>query len=415
METFAGPSSQTHWGRQGDGLRWSGLMTHLAAFALALSLFQVAGPTPGGTFIDDDGHVLEGGIEAIAAEGITFGCNPPLNDRYCPERVLTRAQMAAMVVRAEDLPATSTDAFIDDDGHVLEGAINRLAAAGITFGCNPPANNRFCPDDTVTRAQAAGFLARALSIPASSTNHFVDDNGHVLERAINRIADRGITLGCNPPANNRFCPNDGVTRAQIAGMLTRALGLTPMPPPPRAALAWATVVDGLEAPIQVLSPPGENRLLIAEQGGVVRIAQGGNLTGVFLDISDDVIFSGERGSSLDRAASGLPGRSASVRLVLGPSPIRRERRPHHLSGRVRHRPQSPDRLVPAHRAGCRSAVQQPQRRFSVLRPRWLSVSIPRRRGERQRPGWAGPQPEHLAREDDPDRCRRCPALCHPRR
>ncbi len=100
METFAGPSSQTHWGRQGDGLRWSGLMTHLAAFALALSLFQVAGPTPGGTFIDDDGHVLEGGIEAIAAEGITFGCNPPLNDRYCPERVLTRAQMAAMVVRA---------------------------------------------------------------------------------------------------------------------------------------------------------------------------------------------------------------------------------------------------------------------------------------------------------------------------
>ena len=270
-------------------------MTHLAAFALAMSLFQVAGPTPGGTFIDDDGHVLEGGIEAIAAEGITFGCNPPLNDRYCPERVLTRAQMAAMVVRAQDLPATSTDAFVDDDGHVLEGAINRLAAAGITFGCNPPANNRFCPDDTVTRAQAAGFLARALSIPASSTNHFVDDNGHVLEGAINRIADRGITLGCNPPANDRFCPNDGVTRAQIAGMLTRALGLTPMPPPPRSALAWATVVDGLEAPIQVLSPPGENRLLIAEQGGVVRIAQGGNLTGIFLDISDDVIFSGERG------------------------------------------------------------------------------------------------------------------------
>ena len=129
---------------------------------------------------------------------------------------------------------TSTDAFVDDDGHVLEGAINRLAAAGITFGCNPPANNRFCPDDTVTRAQAAGFLARALSIPASSTNHFVDDNGHVLEGAINRIADRGITLGCNPPTNNRFCPNDGVTRAQMAGMLTRALGLTPMSPPPRS-------------------------------------------------------------------------------------------------------------------------------------------------------------------------------------
>ena len=270
-------------------------MTQIAVFALALAMFQVAPLAPGGSFTDDDGHVLEGGIEAIAGESITFGCNPPFNDRYCPDRVLTRAQMAAMVARARNLPNTSIDAFVDDNGHVLEGAINRLAAAGIAFGCNPPANNRFCPDDTVTRAQSAGFLARALSIPASNTNHFVDDHGHVLEGAINRIADRGITLGCNPPTNNRFCPNDGVTRAQVAGMLTRALGLTPMRPPARPALDWSLVVDGLEAPIQVVAPPGESRLLIAEQGGVVRIAQGGALTGVFLDISDDVIFSGERG------------------------------------------------------------------------------------------------------------------------
>lgn len=270
-------------------------MTHLAALALALSLFQVVGLPPGGTFTDDDGHVLEGAIEAIAAERITFGCNPPVNDRYCPDDVMTRAQMAAMIARAKNLPATSTDAFVDDEGHVLEGAINRLAAAGITLGCNPPANDRFCPERTVTRAEAAGFLARAEAIPASTTDHFVDDNGHVLEGAINRIADRGITIGCNPPVNDRFCPNDGITRAQAAGMLTRALGLTPMVPPPRSALAWAEVVDGLSSPIQVLAPPGENRLLIAEQGGVVRIAQGGNLTGVFLDISDEVIFSGERG------------------------------------------------------------------------------------------------------------------------
>lgn len=32
-----------------------------------------------GTFTDDDGNVHEGYIEAIAAEGITGGCNPPDN------------------------------------------------------------------------------------------------------------------------------------------------------------------------------------------------------------------------------------------------------------------------------------------------------------------------------------------------
>ena len=39
---------------------------------------------PGGTFFDDNGNIHEGNIEAIAAAGITRGCNPPTNNRYCP-------------------------------------------------------------------------------------------------------------------------------------------------------------------------------------------------------------------------------------------------------------------------------------------------------------------------------------------
>jgi hypothetical protein len=71
--------------------------------------------------------------------------------------------MAAFLVRALDLPAyTGPDRFFDDNGHVFEGAIERLAQAGITVGCNPPANDRFCPNDPVNRAQMAGFLRRAL-------------------------------------------------------------------------------------------------------------------------------------------------------------------------------------------------------------------------------------------------------------
>jgi hypothetical protein len=41
-------------------------MTLLATLALVLGLLPVAALAPGGTFTDDDGHVLEGGIEAIA-------------------------------------------------------------------------------------------------------------------------------------------------------------------------------------------------------------------------------------------------------------------------------------------------------------------------------------------------------------
>ncbi len=177
-----------------------------------------------GTFFDDDTSVHVNGIEAMAAAGITKGCNPPFNDMFCPERTLTRAEAATLLARALSLPDPGKDFFTDDNGDVLEGGINRLAAAGITTGCNPPANTRFCPDRALSRAEFATFIARALGLPAASGDFFVDDNGHILEGAINRIAQAGITTGCNPPTNNQFCPGRLNTRAETATFLTRALG-----------------------------------------------------------------------------------------------------------------------------------------------------------------------------------------------
>lgn len=178
-----------------------------------------------GTFFDDDGSVHEKGIEAIAAAGITQSCNPPFKDMYCPGDTLTRAQAATFISRALDLPIASGDYFNDDDGHLLEGGINRIAEAGITQGCNPPANDRFCPDRALTRAEFAAFVSRALSLPVATTDYFTDDNGHVLEGAVNRLAFAGITKGCNPPLNDQFCPNRILTRAETATFLTRALKL----------------------------------------------------------------------------------------------------------------------------------------------------------------------------------------------
>jgi hypothetical protein len=177
-----------------------------------------------GRFYDDDTSVHRNGIEAIAAAGITVGCNPPFNDRFCPSGVLTRAQAATFLARALGLGDASQDYFDDDDGHLLEGGVNKVAEAGITTGCNPPANTRFCPDRSMTRAEFATFIVRALGLPPAGADYFTDDDGHVLEGAINRLAEAGITKGCNPPANDHFCPQDLLTRAETATFLTRAFG-----------------------------------------------------------------------------------------------------------------------------------------------------------------------------------------------
>ena len=115
------------------------------------------------TFIDDDGSVFEADIEWMAAAGITRGCNPPVNDRFCPDGEVTREQMAAFLVRALGYTDDGGgDLFIDDDDSVFEGDIDRLGTAGVTKGCNPPTNDRFCPSNDVSRGQMAAFLYRAL-------------------------------------------------------------------------------------------------------------------------------------------------------------------------------------------------------------------------------------------------------------
>ncbi len=233
------------WGRTG--------ITAGAALLLFVPVvgFAAASLPPGGSFSDDDGNIHEAAIEAIAAEGITKGCNPPINDLYCPSATVTRGQMAAFLVRALDLPSTADAPFSDAAG-VFEDSINRLAAAGITRGCNPPTNTLFCPDSAVTRGQMAAFLVRALDLPSTTDAPFSDAAG-VFEDSINRLAAAGITKGCNPPTNDLFCPDSPVKRDQMASFLTRALDLTPITPPPPTTSTTSGGTTGTTLPA-VLPP-----------------------------------------------------------------------------------------------------------------------------------------------------------------
>jgi hypothetical protein len=177
-------------------------------------------------FVDDDGSTFEADIEWIAAEGITKGCNPPVNDRYCPDDFVTRGQMAAFLHRALDdvLSPTEQVEFIDDNGNTFEADIEWLGGTGVTKGCNPPDNDQYCPDDFVTRGQMAAFLVRGLGYTDDGGGDlFIDDDGNTFEADIDKLGTAGVTKGCNPPTNDQYCPNDFVTRGQMAAFLRRAL------------------------------------------------------------------------------------------------------------------------------------------------------------------------------------------------
>lgn len=206
----------------------------VAGVLLACALLYLAAPTPadaGDRFTDvPAGHTFHDDISWLSTEGVTRGCNPPANTQFCPDEIVTRGQMAAFLVRALGLGSSEID-FSDTAGHVFEADVSSLAAAGITRGCNPPANNRFCPDDPVTRGQMAAFLNRALDL-APGTANFFDISDSVFIDDIGALAAAGVTRGCNPPSNTLFCPDNLVTRAQMAAFLRRGIegGSEPVAP-----------------------------------------------------------------------------------------------------------------------------------------------------------------------------------------
>ncbi|MEA2022749.1 MAG: Ig-like domain-containing protein [Actinomycetota bacterium] len=216
--------------RINDGLDASAL-TDTATVTIAIKSTD-PGPDPDPTpthprFVDVPAtHLFYADVEWLASEGITKGCNPPINDHYCPDANVTRGQMAAFLVRALGYTDDGGgDLFVDDDSSIFEADIDRLGTAGVTKGCNPPANTHYCPDAYVTRGQMAAFLVRAMGYTDNGGGDlFTDDNDSIFEGDIDRLGTAGVTKGCNPPTNTHYCPDAHVTRAQMAAFLHRALG-----------------------------------------------------------------------------------------------------------------------------------------------------------------------------------------------
>jgi len=183
-----------------------------SALSLRSTTFDVT-VTPRFTDVPTD-HLFAGEVVGLNALGITGGCT---SVDFCPDRSVTRAEMAAFLVRALDLPAALGDPFSDDDGHALEAEIASLAASGISSGCSATS---FCPNRLVTRAEMAAFLVRGFDLVAAAGAPFADVEGHFFEAEIASLAASGITSGCSPTS---FCPGRSVSRGEMAAFLIRAI------------------------------------------------------------------------------------------------------------------------------------------------------------------------------------------------
>ena len=174
---------------------------------------------PAGSASADDAAVVSPAVDLVdVADGcISEGCWDPISRREMAGLVVEvlidvgRAELRGHAGRFEDVDATDPWA----------GHIEAFAALGITDGCSrEPA--RYCPDRPVTRGQMAVFLARAFDLPdpVDGARSFRDvPEDHRFAYAIRRLAAAGVTVGY---PDGTYRPNAEVSRRHISVFLVRA-------------------------------------------------------------------------------------------------------------------------------------------------------------------------------------------------
>ena len=186
----------------------------------------------GGGFSDVTEGVHKPAIDALAAMGVFEGTECA-EGMFCPGDEMKRWTMGVWLVRVLDgaePAAVSESSFADVESDEWWLAhVERLAELEVTKGCKTEPL-RFCPEQSVTRAQMATFLVRAFDLEAAEPAGFTDTAGNTHETNIDALAAARVTAGCKTDPL-RYCPSKSVTRSQMATFLARALGLVEVPTP----------------------------------------------------------------------------------------------------------------------------------------------------------------------------------------
>ena len=126
---------------------------------------KVAITSPGKTFSDISAHKNQPAIEALIARGIINGMG---NDSYAPDETMTRAQFATIVVKALGLTPKASDVFTDVTADKWYAPyIGTAYAYGIVNGKSA---TTFDPEGTITRQEAAAMVARAAKLCGMDTS-----------------------------------------------------------------------------------------------------------------------------------------------------------------------------------------------------------------------------------------------------
>ncbi|RAV21050.1 S-layer homology domain-containing protein [Paenibacillus contaminans] len=181
------------------------------------------------SFTDVREHWAKAEIELLASKLVVNGMT---ETSFVPERPVTRAEFAGLLVRALGLredPASAKPFRDTAPEDWFAGAVGAASKADIVDGFE---DNTFRPDETITREQMAVMMLRALRF--TGQHHAVvgkqnsvlaafDDHEEIsawAKASVEQIVQAGLMNGVT---SKHFAPNEHATRAEAAVVVKRLL------------------------------------------------------------------------------------------------------------------------------------------------------------------------------------------------
>lgn len=173
------------------------------------------------SFTDIIGHWAEKDINDLHQRGIVSGVTATT---FEPDREITRAEFATLIVKALKLTGNSQGIFEDvEQGAWYASFVNLAAQAGLIQGYD----GKFRPEDTITRQEMAVIIVNAYTFlqkpeQSGTVDHF-SDNAEIADwakAAVGTASSVGLISGMG---DGTFAPNANATRAQAVSILKRLL------------------------------------------------------------------------------------------------------------------------------------------------------------------------------------------------
>ena len=202
-----------------DAGKMSGQVDHFTKFAVIATEKTVEVPTQtpqltaGVILTDIVAHWAEGIIKEMVANEITGGYP---DGTFRPDNNITRAEFAVFLVRAFNLHSDNGKVFADTESHWAKNDVATVAAYGIVNGYDA---NNFGPNDLITREQMALMIVRAAKLATIDEKTTFADAENISDWAKSSVTTATKSGIINGYPDNTFRPKSNATRAEAVTVI----------------------------------------------------------------------------------------------------------------------------------------------------------------------------------------------------